>query len=566
MDLTNSGVGLIIGGLVLGTIVLGLIILGQNRTQHSASRAGFSDITPYQSRSLSTPVGSTVAASPIVARSGTLSPAILIATSGSFSGQSFVIPDGGLRIGRNPENDIVLAEPMVSRRHAEIVPHAGGHILYDRNSANGTYIGGMRIFERRLQHEDRIQIGLSEFVYRLSDGALAVTPRPSIRPGTAHSIYSTTAPQFDGYVVDGPPIGGGGMAEVYRARSSTGRLVAIKIPRVANDSYLMKKFEKEGTYIGSLMRGHPYIVQIDRFGYTRDGIPYIVMEYVDGGSLRERIGQKLMLDDIRRIIGQTCLALAYAHRNRIIHRDIKPENILLTKTGQVKVADFGIARLLSGITVTHSGPVGTPEYMSPEQVRGDDIQATSDIYAVGVVLYELLTGRVPFPRRAAIQGDVQQALDVLKRHLEENPIPPRMLNPDVSPDLEQIALRALAKDPKKRYQNGEEMAKALGLKPIVTQSAPIQMTARLFIMEGPRRGQSLTLSGNSYEITRQQLDPADVVISRCHAIVWRRGSSFWLEDRSRNGTWVNSQRVSGEHLLSAGDQIRIGKCVLRFDT
>jgi len=458
----------------------------------------------------------------------------------------------------------VLAEPMVSRRHAEIISQAGGHILYDRNSANGTSVSGIRIFERSLQHNDHIQIGLSEFIYRLGDVAAVATPRPSDRPIVATPIYQATASQFDGYVVEGTPMGGG-MAEVYRARTATGRLVAIKVPRVANDTYLMKKFEKEGTHIGNLMRGHPYVVHVEHFGYTRDGTPYIVMEYVDGGSLRERIGQKSSPDDIRRIIGQTCLALAHAHRNQIIHRDIKPENILLTKSGQVKVADFGIARLLSVVTVTKSGPVGTPEYMSPEQVRGDDIQAASDIYAAGVVLYELLTGRVPFPRRATIQGDVQQALDVVRRHLEETPTPPRKLNPDALPELEQIALRALAKDPKKRYQNGEEMAKALGLKPILSQPAPIQAAARLFIVEGPRRGQTLALSGDSYEITRQQLDSTDIAISRCHAIVWRRGSAFWLEDRSRNGTWVNSQRVSGEHLLSAGDQIKIGKCVLRLE-
>jgi serine/threonine protein kinase len=494
-----------------------------------------------------------------------LPPATLFATSGSLGGKSFVVPDEGLRIGRSPENNIVLSEPMVSRQHAEIISHAGGHALYDRNSINGTSVNGGRIFERILQHGDHIQIGLSDFVYRLGNISISPTPRSDIQPAISHSMYPTLAPQFDGYVVDGPPIGGGGMAEVYRARTSTGRLVAIKVPRVANDAYLMKKFEKEGNHIGNLMHGHPHVVQVERFGYTQDSTPYIVMEYIDGGSLRERVGQKLNPEDIRRIIGQTCLALAHAHRNEIIHRDIKPENILLTSSNQVKVADFGIARLLSVVTVTHSGPIGTPEYMSPEQVRGDEIQATSDIYAAGVVLYELLTGRVPFPRRATIQGDIQQALDVVNRHLNELPTSPHKLNPDVPPDLEQIALRALAKDPKKRYQNGEKMAKALGLKPILSVPQPSQMTAHLFIAEGPRRGQSLTMPGDAYEITRQQLDPEDIGISRCHAIVRRRGNAFWLEDRSRNGTWVNSQRVSGEHLLSAGDRIRIGNCVLRLE-
>lgn len=259
------------------------------------------------------------------------------------------------------------------------------------------------------------------------------------------------------------------MAEVYSARAADGRIVAIKMPRIASDAYALDKFEKEGLRIGGLLRNHPHIVQVERYNRAPDGRPFIVMEYVDGGSLRERMRRPVSPDESRRIIGQTSLALALAHRNRIVHRDLKPENILLTRQGVVKIADFGIARLLSGSTVAHRRPVGTPEYMSPEQGSGGEVQPASDVYSVGVILYELLTGSVPFARRADIQDDMQQVMDVIYRHVHELPRPPHELKTDVPPDLERIALVALAKQPGERYRDGAAMARAIGMRPISTR-------------------------------------------------------------------------------------------------
>lgn len=563
MDLSGLSLVLIIGGAGLICVVLGLILLKQNIPPRPSNRP--TPVSFPKSKSVFTPASPSAAISSAGVSVQPLPQARLSITSGSLGGSEMPIPATGVRIGRGSENDIILAEPMVSRHHAEIILKEGCHILYDCGSSNGTFVDGERIFERRLRSGDHFQIGFSDFIYRLDGIPSPPNPSSAFQPHVPRVAYQPTGSQeFEGYLIEGS-IGGGGMAEVLRARASNGRLVAIKVPRITNDPYLMRKFEKEGNHIGMVLRGHPHIVEVERFAYTRSGTPYIVMEFVDGGSLREWIRRKMDADQICNIIAQTCLALGYAHHHQIVHRDIKPENILLTREGHVKVADFGIARLLSVVTVTNKGPIGTPEYMSPEQITGDNVLPASDIYSVGIVLYELLTGRVPFPRRTDIRDDVKQAMDVVDRHLREPPTPPHMFNTDIPPQLEQITMRALAKDARQRYQDGNEMAKALGAKPLLIDSKPIPTTARLAIIEGPYRGQSLLLSRESVEITRQQLDPANSAISRCHAVIYQRNNGYWLEDRSKNGTWVNNQRVFGEHLLSIGDQIRIGNCILRLE-
>jgi serine/threonine protein kinase len=487
---------------------------------------------------------------------------VLSATSGSLADRRFPVPPFGLRLGRSPDNDVVVDQPMVSRHHAEIVERDGSYGIRDLGSTNGTYVDGVRVFERALEPGMRIRVGLAEFVFHPASAPVPTPPQPAVTP-LPSPVIGRGRP-FDGYTLE-ELIGGGGMAQVYRAVSPDGRTVAIKVPTVANDSYLMHKFVREGDAIGKLLKGHPHIVQVERFGFTRENEPYIVMEYVDGGSLRNRARQPLSVEEVRRIMGQTCLALGFAHQNQIVHRDIKPENILLTAAGQAKVADFGIARELSGFTVTHAGPIGTPEYMSPEQAKGENVQPASDVYAAGVVLYELLAGRVPFPRPTTIADDVQQALNVVERHISEPPKPFHTLAPGVSRVLETVAMKALEKKPGRRYKDGADMALALGLRREEDIVPPAGPTARLAVTQGPASGQILPITGDMLEIGRQQLDSNNVAISRHHAIVRRRGSDFWLEDISVNGTWVNDARVRGERMLSQGDCVRIADSVLRLE-
>jgi serine/threonine protein kinase/pSer/pThr/pTyr-binding forkhead associated (FHA) protein len=503
---------------------------------------------------------------------------VLSATGGSLAGRRFLLSPLGLRIGRGSDNHVIVDEPLVSRYHAEIVEREGVYGIRDLGSTNGTYVDGLRVFERALQPGNRIRIGLAEFVFHPAGAATPAALEIDVPPRPA--LPAVQGRPFDGYILQ-EMIGGGGMAQVYRAVTPDGRTVAIKVPTVANDPYLMRKFVREGDAIGRLLRGHPFIVQVEHFGFTRENEPYIVMEYVDGGSLRERARQPLREEEIRRIVGQSCLALGFAHQNQIVHRDVKPENILLTATGQVKVADFGIARELSGFTVTHQGPIGTPEYMSPEQARGDSVLPASDVYSAGIVLYELLTGRVPFPRRATVSDDIQAALNVVERHISEPPVPPRSVAPGASPELEAVAMKAIEKKPGKRYKDGAAMAQALGLQPVKAAvpapgvATPIAAPAversaaprsgRLVIVQGPARGRSFALSGDGLELGRQQVDPDNTTISRRHAVLRRRGDDFWLEDLSVNGTWVNNARVKGEQMLSTGDCIRIADSILQLE-
>jgi serine/threonine protein kinase len=491
-----------------------------------------------------------------------LSGSVLNGTNGSRANRAYPIPSVGLRIGRNPNNTIVLDEPLVSRQHAEVVERDGAYWVRDLGSTNGTFVDGVRVFERILQPGNRIRVGLSEFVFNPVGATVPAATQPALHSRLPETPASGR--RFEGYML-GDLIGGGGMAQVYRAVAPDGHTVAIKVPTIANDPYLMRKFVREGDAIGRLLRGHPNIVQVEHFGFSDQDQPYIVMEYVDGGSLRDRGRQPFAQEDIRRVVGQTCLALGFAHQHQIVHRDVKPENILLTAAGQVKVADFGIARELSGFTVTHNGPIGTPEYMSPEQARGDNVQPASDVYAAGVVLYELLTGRVPFPGRPTISDDVQRALDVVERHISESPTPPRTLAPDASTELATVAMKALEKKPSRRFKDGAAMASALGMEPSRGVARTSEPVGRLVVTEGPARGQVFDITGDLFELGRQRLDPTNMAISRHHAILRRRGSEFWLEDISVNGTWVNNVRVRGEQMLSRGDCIRIGTSVLRLE-
>ncbi|SMB94670.1 serine/threonine protein kinase [Thermanaeromonas toyohensis ToBE] len=241
-------------------------------------------------------------------------------------------------------------------------------------------------------------------------------------------------------------LGGGGMAQVYRGEDRLlHRSVTIKILReqFASDKDFIARFQQEARSVAKL--SHPNVVSIYDVG-QEDGLYYLVMEYVEGRSLKEIIKERghLSVREALDIALQICEALEHAHENGVIHRDVKPHNILITKHGRVKVTDFGIAQAMTEATLTYSGTlIGSVHYLAPEQARGEPTGVTVDIYALGVVLYEMVTGELPF------QGDTPLA--VALKHLQEEPRPPRELNPAIPPALERIILRALAKDPARRY-------------------------------------------------------------------------------------------------------------------
>jgi serine/threonine protein kinase len=248
-----------------------------------------------------------------------------------------------------------------------------------------------------------------------------------------------------------------------------------------------------------------------------------------------------------------------------VHRDIKPENILITQDGTVKVTDFGIAKLTSSVTVTSDRVVGTPEYLSPEQARGEqDIKPSTDVYSLGIVLYELLTGRVPFPLPRDTDP-YRAAVTVLSHHVNTPPPLPRKQNPRITPKLEQIALRAIEKDPRKRYTSALAMSKAMGYRERVeVEVAEVEPTLgfNLVVTQGARVNHRIPVEADSVVIGRADLDVEDTGVSRRHAVVLLRGNQIWLEDTSLNGTFVNGERVFGETLLQPGDEIRIGQSTL----
>ncbi|ASU81806.1 serine/threonine protein kinase [Nocardiopsis gilva YIM 90087] len=275
------------------------------------------------------------------------------------------------------------------------------------------------------------------------------------------------------YELDGV-IGRGGMAEVYRARDlRLDRMVAVKTLRhdMARDHTFQARFRREAQSAASL--NHPSIIAVYDTGEDMVddvSIPFIVMEYVDGRTLKE------LLDDDRRLLPERCAeiadgilrALEYSHRSGIVHRDIKPANVMLTRQAEVKVMDFGIARSMDDnqATMTQTSQViGTAQYLSPEQARGERVDARSDLYSTGCVLYELLTGRPPFT------GD--SPVSIAYQHVREEPVPPTELDPEIPEWLEDVTLRAMAKDRDERYQSAEEMSQDIqrGIQGMPTSAA-----------------------------------------------------------------------------------------------
>lgn len=256
----------------------------------------------------------------------------------------------------------------------------------------------------------------------------------------------------------GELLGRGGMSDVWRGRDvRLGRDVAIKILRadlVRNESF-QERFHREACHSASL--NHPAIVSLYDTGETEGPAgptPFIVMEYVEGETLRDILSAHGAFEQQHalRIMADVCAALDYSHRNGLIHRDVKPSNIMLTKSGAVKVMDFGIARAAhdarAGMTLP-SAIVGTAHYLSPEQVRGQDVDARSDVYAAGCTLFELLTGRPPFT------GDSPVA--VTYQHLQETPPAPSAMRPTINKNLDAVVLKAMTKGAANRYQSAIEM-------------------------------------------------------------------------------------------------------------
>ena len=248
-------------------------------------------------------------------------------------------------------------------------------------------------------------------------------------------------------------LGAGGMADVWAADDQMlDRRVALKflLPRFSEDQEFVERFRREAAAAAGLQ--HPNVVGVFDRG-EHDGAPFIAMEYVQGASLKDLIDRGLSVGEAIEIIRQVLAGARFAHSRGIVHRDLKPQNVLVDAEGRARVADFGIARAGTS-EITQTGSVlGTAQYLSPEQAQGLPVTAASDLYSVGVMLYEALTGRVPF--------DADTPVAVALKQVSEQPRPPSQLNPRVPPALDAVVLKALAKDPANRFASAEEFLRAL---------------------------------------------------------------------------------------------------------
>ena len=313
----------------------------------------------------------------------------------------------------------------------------------------------------------------------------------------------------------GETLGYGGMSEVHKGRDvRLGRDVAIKVLRadLARDTQFQERFRREAQNSAAL--NHPAIVAVYDTGETQTEygpLPYIVMEFVDGRTLRDIVKTQGPLSGKRamEVMADVSAALDFSHRHGIVHRDVKPANVMITRAGAVKVMDFGIARAVhdgqAAVTQT-AAVIGTAQYLSPEQARGEAVDGRSDVYASGCVLFELLTGEPPFT------GDSPVA--VAYQHVREEPKPPSALNPKVTPALDSIVLKAMAKGPANRYQSAAEMRADLvrvlsGQRP----SAPAVMTAEdrtaVLNQTSSPRTEVAPSSGGRHRPSAQREEPAD---------------------------------------------------------
>jgi len=266
-------------------------------------------------------------------------------------------------------------------------------------------------------------------------------------------------------------IGGGGMSLVYQAKDIyLNRIVAVKVLReyFTSDNEFVRRFRREAQAVASL--SHPNIVNIYDVGQDED-THYLVMEYIKGKTLKEIITEKapIPLNETIDIVKQICDALEHAHENSIVHRDIKPHNIIITRGGRVKVTDFGIARAVSTATVTHTrGIIGSVHYFSPEQAKGEVTGEKSDIYSLGIVLYEMVTGKLPF--------EGESPISVALMHIQNEPMLPSRYNSNLTDDIEKIILKAIKKNPNERYETVAKLRLDLRASQLGKISAPAKET------------------------------------------------------------------------------------------
>jgi serine/threonine protein kinase len=498
--------------------------------------------------------------------------AMIVCISGKQQGKRAGFRNGRVSIGRDSYNDIVVDEPLISRTHAEVKFDNGSFSLEDPGSVNGIWMKGQRVLQVKLRDGDQFRVGRNVFALVMPGSGAPQARIEDDRPQPLRRTKQVVA-QLEGFDIEGK-VSEGGQAVVYRARNvQTGQIVAIKylanLPLDADGQYFRMKFEQQ-IAIGTTIR-HPHCVQIYG-GNAKADTPYLIEEFLPNGTLAEKLhGQRLNQGDVSTIVGQMCDALNYLHGRGIIHRDIAPGNIMFDARMQAKLIDFGIARIASAPTRTAMGMlVGKAKYMSVEQARGEPASESSDLYSLGVIAYQMATGKTPFDGAD---------LDVIRQHIEAKPQRLRDVVPTISEQLEYAISKALEKDPAKRFQSAREMATAFGyFKTFSADNDHLSLDqpettsntggARSAMPSRPKlrikaTGRVVPIVSSRMILARDVFNSADKTISRQNGQVYLENEVWWISELanapSQNGIYVNDERVVEAKPLTVGDVIRIGE-------
>ncbi len=352
------------------------------------------------------------------------------------------------------------------------------------------------------------------------------------------------------------------MAKVFEGTDTVlGRTVAIKVlaPQFADDQSFVERFRREAQAAARI--GQQHVVSVFDTG-SDDGVHYIVMEYIEGRTLAEFLsgGGRIMPDRAIGIAQDVCRALEAAHAQGVIHRDIKPGNIMMNGRGEVKVADFGIARVTTTTeTLAQTAAIlGTASYLSPEQAQGQPVDGRSDIYSLGCVLYEMVTGRPPFV------GDTP--VTVASKQVLEEPVPPSRLNPDVTAELDAVILRALAKNPANRYQSAEEFRADLerAQRGLPVEAIPLLAAGATQVLDRPASSQTTQVLPGAEPGRRSPWVPVAVtlvLVGLLGLLLWFLATTL-LDDESGTGVLVTVPDVVGDRLNTARAELEEADLVL----
>ncbi len=502
--------------------------------------------------------------------------------SGSSRGKSANVGPQPIVIGRDSDCGIVIDEPLISRKHAQVSFLNGIFTLEDLGSAHGSYVNGMRAYQERITSGTQFTIGNVTFAVLV--GSVAPEARPvAAQPPKPAPIQARKAPSggLEGFEIK-EQIKTGGQVVVHRAiAKADGRQVVVKFlsttPYDAEGKFFRRKFEQQ-LEVGASIR-HPHCVQIFGGSAAADP-PYMVEEFLSGGTLLDRIrAGSLNLADVIRIVGESCDALGYLHKRDIIHRDVTPSNIMFDESGNVKVIDFGVAHFANMPSATSVGMVvGKVKYLSVEAANGARVVPESDLYSLGIIAYELLAGRPPFTGSDP---------DVLAQHLRARPIPLRQINSNIPERLEWGVMKALEKNPADRFRSAEEMARAFtydapfhagvpdtgSRRPIAAAPPPaldetMKGQAPLRLRREPD-GAVILIAQSPTSGNRALLNPADTSISRsAHGELLVHEGKWYVRENpaapSANGIFVDNARISDPRALKFGEAVRFGNTTFRI--